>query len=118
MHPLAVGLRLKKPTSTLATHLVGARYPFGTFVINVLGSLLLGMLAEWFALRSHLSANLRLFLVTGILGGFTIFSAFSLEIGLLHERGDTGAAVIYAVASVVCAVGAMFGGMYALRHFA
>jgi len=59
-----------------------------------------------------------LFLVTGIIGGFTTFSTFSFEIGLLHERGDTVAAVLYAIASVVCAVGAMFGGMYALRHLA
>lgn len=113
-----LGAACRHGMNALATHLVGARYPVGTFVINVLGSLLIGMLAEGFALRSHLSANLRLFLVTGILGGFTTFSAFSLEIGLLHERGDTGAAVLYAVVSVVCAVGAMFGGMYALRQFA
>ncbi|WP_174842489.1 fluoride efflux transporter CrcB [Steroidobacter cummioxidans] len=113
-----LGAACRHGMNVLATHLVGARYPFGTFVINVLGSLLIGVLAEWFALRSHLSANLRLFLVTGILGGFTTFSAFSLEVGLLHERGDTAAAALYAVASVVCAVGAMFGGMYALRHFA
>lgn len=113
-----LGAACRHGMNVLAAHLVGTRYPLGTFVINVLGSLLIGMLAEWFALRSHLAPNLRLFLVTGIIGGFTTFSTFSLEIGLLHERGDTAAAVLYAVASVVCAVGAMFGGMYALRHLA
>jgi CrcB protein len=102
----------------LAAQLVGTRYPVGTFAINVVGSLLIGVVAEWFALRSHLPLNLRLFLITGILGGFTTFSAFSLEVGLLHERGDTTAAVLYALASVICAVGAMFGGMYAIRHLA
>lgn len=113
-----LGAACRHGMNVLATHLVGVRYPFGTFVINVFGSLLIGVLTEWFALRSHLSVSLRLFLVTGIIGGFTTFSAFSLEIGLLHERGDTVAAVLYAIASVVCAVGAMFGGMYALRHLA
>lgn len=113
-----LGSACRHGMNVLATHLVGVRYPFGTFAINVLGSLLIGVLVEWFALRSHLSADLRLFFVTGIIGGFTTFSTFSLEIGLLHERGDTAAAVLYAVASVVCAVGAMFGGMYTLRHFA
>jgi len=111
-----LGAACRHGVNVLAAHLVGIRYPFGTFAINVLGSLLIGVLAEWFALRSHLSANLRLFLVTGIIGGFTTFSTFTLEIGLLHERGDTVTAALYAIASVVCAVGAMFGGMYALRH--
>ena len=84
----------------------------------MLGSLFIGALAEWFALQSQSSGSLRLFLVTGILGGFTTFSAFSLEIGLLHERGETGAAIAYAVLSVVCGVTAMFGGMLAVRHWA
>ena len=113
-----LGAMCRHGVNVLAAQLVGTRYPVGTFAINVLGSLLIGVLAEWFAQRSHLSPYLRLFLITGILGGFTTFSAFSLEVGLLHERGDTTAAVVYGIASVICAVGAMFGGMYAIRHFA
>ena len=58
----------------------------------------------------------RLFLVTGVLGGFTTFSAFSLEVGLLYERGQLGAAMLYAISSVVCAVGAMFLGMHVVRN--
>ncbi len=100
----------------LSTHLAGPRYPAGTFAVNVTGSLLIGLLAEYFALRSHLPGNLRLFLVTGLLGGFTTFSTFSLDVGLLHERGDTVAAAAYAVSSVACSLAAMFGGMYAVRH--
>jgi CrcB protein len=95
---------------------VGTRYPLGTFLINMAGSLLIGVLAELFALRLQLPANLRLFLVTGILGGFTTFSTFSLEIGLMHERGQTGAAIFYAAASVVCGVAAMFAGMHLARQ--
>jgi fluoride exporter len=93
-----------------------SRYPVGTFLINVLGSLLIGLLVELFALRLQLPANLRLFLITGILGGFTTFSTFSLEVGLLHQRGQTGAAVVYALASVVCGVAAMFAGMHVTRQ--
>lgn len=100
----------------LSARLVGVSYPWGTFCINVLGSLAIGLITEWLALRTQLPPNLRLFLVTGVLGGFTTFSAFALEVGLLHERGATGAAVVYAVSSVVCAVGAMFIGMYLVRH--
>jgi fluoride exporter len=97
---------------------VGSRFPWGTLAINVLGSLLIGALAEWFALRTQLPQPLRLFLITGVLGGFTTFSAFSLEVGLLMERGQMGAAAGYVLASVVAAIGAMFAGMYLARNFA
>ncbi|MCP5339617.1 MAG: fluoride efflux transporter CrcB [Steroidobacteraceae bacterium] len=112
-----LGSAARHGVNLLSMHFAGARYPWGTFCINVLGSLLIGVLAEWFALRTQLPASLRLFLLTGILGGFTTFSAFSLEVGLLHERGATAVAALYAMSSVVCAVGAMFAGMYAVRHF-
>lgn len=111
-----LGAAARHGMSALSSALLGSRYPWGTFVINVLGSLLIGVLAEWFALQSQASTNLRLFLITGILGGFTTFSAFSLEIGLLHERGATAAAIGYAVLSVLCGVAAMFAGMFAVRQ--
>ncbi len=111
-----LGAAARHGMNSLSMMWLGSRYPWGTFLINVLGSLLIGILAEWFALQSQASSSLRLFLITGILGGFTTFSAFSLEIGLLHERGATGAAVAYAVLSVACGVAAMFGGMYLVRQ--
>lgn len=113
-----LGAAARHGINAISGPLFGSRYPWGTFLVNVLGSLLIGVLAEWFALQSQASASLRLFLITGILGGFTTFSAFSLEIGLLYERGATAAAIAYAMLSVVCGVGAMFGGMYAVRHWA
>lgn len=113
-----LGAAARHVINSLSMVLFGSRYPWGTFVINVVGSLLIGVLAEWFALHAQPSANLRLFLVTGLLGGFTTFSAFSLEVGLLHERGATGAAIAYAALSVICGVGAMFGGMFAVRQLA
>lgn len=112
-----LGAAARHGVNVVSVSLFDTRYPWGTFFINVLGSLLIGVLAEWFALQSQASASLRLFLVTGILGGFTTFSAFSLEIGLLHERGAIAAALAYAVSSVLFGVLAMFAGMYAVRQF-
>jgi CrcB protein len=113
-----LGAAARHGVNMLSLQWGGSRYPVGTFVINVLGSLLIGVLAESFALFTQWSANMRLFLITGILGGFTTFSAFSLEIGLLYERGQRGAAIVYAALSVICGVAAMFAGMYAVRRLA
>ena len=113
-----LGAAARHGINLLAVQAGAIRYPVSTFLINVVGSLLIGVLAESFALLTQWSGNARLFLVTGVLGGFTTFSAFSLEVGLLYERGERAAAALYAVASVLCAVGAMFAGMYAVRRFA
>jgi CrcB protein len=113
-----LGAAARHGINLLAVQAGAIRYPVSTFLINVVGSMLIGVLAESFALFTQWSGNARLFLVTGVLGGFTTFSAFSLEVGLLYERGERGAAAFYAVASVLCAVGAMFAGMYAVRRFA
>ncbi len=94
------------------------RFPWGTLLINVVGSFAIGLLAGWFALKAQLPQSLRLFLITGVLGGFTTFSAFSLEVGLLLERGQVLAAAGYVLASLVGAVGAMFLGLYLVRQFA
>jgi CrcB protein len=113
-----LGSAARHGANVLCAQVLGTRYPLGTFCINVLGSLLIGVLAESFALKAHLPLNMRLFLITGILGGFTTFSAFSLEIGLLYERGEILAAIAYAAASVMCGVLALFAGMALVRHFA
>lgn len=99
----------------LAALRAGTTFPYGTLCINVVGSLVMGMVVSWFALRSGLSPSLRLFLTTGVLGGFTTFSAFSLEAALLYERGEPGLAVVYVVASVVLAIGGLFAGMGLVR---
>jgi CrcB protein len=75
-------------------------FPIGTFFVNIVGSFLIGLLATWFALRTETDGLLRLFLATGMLGGFTTFSAFSLDSALLWERGATSAAVLYVIGSV------------------
>lgn len=112
-----LGSIARHSVNILAAQYLGTRYPYGTFCINIVGSLLIGVLAATFAVHASLPSNARLFLITGIVGGFTTFSAFSLEIGLLQERGETMAAITYAVASVACGVAALFIGMALTRHY-
>jgi len=89
-----------------------------TLAVNVLGSLLMGILIEWLALKGEATQSARLFLTTGFLGGFTTFSAFSLETVLLYERGQIGWAALYACASVLMSLAALIAGLALVRHFA
>jgi CrcB protein len=77
----------------------------------------MGLIAGWFALRADASQGVRLFLTTGILGGYTTFSAFSLDAALLYERGQFGAAAFYVIGSVVLSIGGLFAGLWLVRHF-
>jgi CrcB protein len=110
-----LGAALRHGVNLVAARALGTGFPYGTLVINVLGSLAMGLIAEYFALKMGLPQRLRLFLTTGILGGFTTFSAFSLEAALLYERGQQMGAAVYVVASVVLAIGALFAGMAIVR---
>ena len=96
--------------------LLGIGFPWGTLAVNILGSFVMGVLVELLAVRWSVSPELRAFLTVGILGGFTTFSAFSLEVVLLLERGQTVAAAAYVVASVALSVGALFLGLQLLRE--
>ena len=91
-------------------------FPFGTLVINIAGSFLMGVVVEYFAFRSGLSQHARLFLTTGVIGGFTTFSAFSLEAALLIERGQLLQGLAYVFGSVVLSIGALFLAMAILRN--
>jgi CrcB protein len=110
-----LGAALRHGVNIMAARLLGTAFPYGTLTINILGSLVMGLIAEFFALKSGLPQHWRLFLTTGVLGGFTTFSAFSLEAALLYERGEVAGAAIYVVASVVLAIGALFAGMAIVR---
>lgn len=90
-------------------------FPWATLTINVTGSFLMGVLIELLALRFNASNDLRTFLATGILGGYTTFSAFSLEFATLYERGETAAALSYVAASVVLSLAAVFSGIAVSR---
>jgi CrcB protein len=110
-----IGAALRHGVNTLVPRIMATDFPFHTLLINIVGSVLMGLIAEFFALKSHLPASMRLFLTTGLLGGFTTFSAFSLETALLYERGEIGYAALYAVGSVVLAVGGLFLGLAVIR---
>jgi fluoride exporter len=91
----------------------GAGFPWGTLGVNVAGSLVMGLLAGWLASRAGAawSQDVRLLLMTGVLGGFTTFSAFSLDAWLLWERGALFHAGAYVLASVVLSIAALGAGL-------
>ncbi|HEY8617562.1 fluoride efflux transporter CrcB [Phenylobacterium sp.] len=96
---------------------LGAGWPAGTFVVNVLGGLLMGLLAGALAQRGGGDAERwRLLLGVGVLGGFTTFSAFSLELAEMLERRALGPAAAYALGSVVAATLALFAGLAVARR--
>lgn len=93
-------------------------FPWGTLAVNVIGGLAAGGLAGWILARSvGGSDSTSLFLMTGLLGGFTTFSAFSLDAVQLWQRGETGAAIAYVAVSVLLAIGGVIAGMSAARAF-
>ena len=112
----ALGASARHALSLLALRVMGPGWPHGTFAANLLGGLLMGLLVGWLALSADGGRDARLFLGTGILGGFTTFSAFALETALMIERKALGAAAAYTLLSVVGAVGALFAGLYLARR--
>jgi CrcB protein len=111
----AIGASLRHLVNLGSLRLVGANYPWGTMAINVAGSLAMGIFIELLARRFNASNELRLFIATGILGGFTTFSAFSLDFAVLWERGAAGPALAYAIASVAGSILALFLGLWLAR---
>jgi fluoride exporter len=96
--------------------LFGSHFPWHTLLINILGSLLMGLIAGWFAERGvGAEGHLRLFLTTGILGGFTTFSAFSLDAALLWQRHEHVLAALYVGGSVAGAIAGLGLGLWIVR---
>ena len=112
----AVGAMARYGVGSLALRLMGPSWPWGTLAVNVIGGLLMGVLAGSLASRAGGGENLRLLWGVGVLGGFTTFSAFSLETALMIERRDWAGAGGYAALSVVLAVGALFAGLWLARR--
>jgi CrcB protein len=106
-----LGGALRHAVNVGSTRLLGAGGPYGTFTVNVAGSFAVGAIAAYFALRGHGGHAWLLFLATGVLGGFTTFSAFSLEIVLLYERGHVSLAALYLVGSVALSIVALLLGL-------
>ena len=113
-----MGGALRHGVNVAALRLLGSGFPYGTLTVNITGSLMMGLLAGWFAHKFDPGQSWRLFLTTGILGGFTTFSAFSLDVALLHERGEPGMALLYVLASVVVSVAGLFLGLLSVRQLA
>jgi CrcB protein len=97
--------------------LFGPQFPWGTFAVNLIGSFVIGLLAAFFAFRAGAAWTqpTRLFLITGVLGGFTTFSSFSLDFAMLFERGATAQALFYVLGSVGISLFAIFFGLYVGR---
>src|SRR5438045_4554489 len=110
-----IGGALRHGVNVGAAKLFGLGFPFGTLIVNIAGSFAIGLLAGYFAFRAGVPQDMRLFLTTGILGGFTTFSAFSLDAALLIERHAYGMAAGYAVGSVAASVSALFFGLAMFR---
>ncbi len=96
---------------------LGADFPWGTFIVNVAGSFAMGLIASYLAFRAGegWSQHARLLLTTGFLGGFTTFSAFSLDTATLWERGASGTAAIYVIASVALSLAEPFAALWLVR---
>jgi fluoride exporter len=116
----ALGAMVRYLLGVQALRSLGAAWPYGTFAANVVGGLLMGVLVGVLARRGEGDHETwRLLLGVGLLGGFTTFSAFSLEVALMIERRDWATAATYVGGSVVLSVGALFAGlMLARRVFA
>ncbi|HWH22198.1 MAG TPA: fluoride efflux transporter CrcB [Allosphingosinicella sp.] len=113
-----LGGMLRHGANVLAVRLLGPGFPYGTLFVNVAGGFLMGVLAQWLLLRGIGNQPLRLFLTTGFLGGFTTFSAFSLEAAVMWQRGDHALCVSYGVGSLALSIVALFCGMTATRALA
>jgi CrcB protein len=114
----AVGASMRHLVGLAALRLIGPGFPWGTLGVNIVGSFAMGVLIELLARRVGASPELRLFVATGILGGFTTFSAFSLDVAVLWERGAHMAAAGYVAASVAGAIAALFAGLIIVRSIA
>jgi CrcB protein len=111
----AVGAGARYLVGVGALRLLGSGFPWGTLIVNVVGSLIMGLIIASVALKYSISNEMRTLLSTGVLGGFTTFSAFSLDFAVLMERKAQGLAMAYLGASVGLSILALFAGLYIAR---
>lgn len=111
-----IGGAARHGVNVAASRLLGFGLPYGTLAVNIAGSLIMGLLIGWFSHKADPGQSWRLFLTTGLLGGFTTFSAFSLDVALLYERGQLWAAGFYAATSFALAIGGLFAGLHLVRN--
>ena len=111
-----IGAALRHGVNLAAARWLGAAFPYATLIENVTGSLAMGLLAGYFAFKGDASQGWRLFLATGILGGYTTFSAFSLDTVMLYERGMMGLATFYVLGSVLLSIAGLRAGLAVARN--
>ena len=114
----AIGAAARYGVNVWSGHVFGDAFPWHTVIVNVAGCFVMGLLVEAMALRLNVGNDMRAFLTTGILGGFTTFSAFSLDFALLVERKALVAAGAYAAGSVLLSLAAVFAGLALVRALA
>src|SRR5262252_8949359 len=113
-----IGAALRHGVNLISARWLGTSFNYATLIENVSGSLVMGLLVGYFAFKGGVSQHWRLFLTTGVLGGYTTFSAFSLDTILLYERGELGLATLYVILSVAFSVGGLWLGLGLMRHLA
>jgi len=111
-----LGSSLRHTINVLSARALGTAFPYHTFLVNISGSIVMGLIAGYLAFKGEPSQHWRLFLMTGILGGYTTFSAFSLDAALLYERGEIALALFYVLGSVAFSIAGLFAGLALMRH--
>ena len=114
----ALGSAARYAVNVWSGRILGSEFPWHTLIVNIAGCFAMGLLIELMALKLNVGNDMRAFLTTGILGGFTTFSAFSLDFAFLVERKSYGLAGAYAASSVVVSLMAVFAGLYLVRALA
>ena len=110
-----LGAAIRHGVNLGVARLFGGGFPYATFLINVSGSFIMGLMAAWFAFKGGGSQHWRLFLTTGVLGGYTTFSTFSLDAALLYERDQLMLAAVYVIGSVALGLVGLFAGLAIVR---
>ena len=113
----AIGAVGRYAVMTAISHLFGTGFPYGTIIVNLIGSFVLGGLVEGLKSFSVISNELQVFLIVGVLGSFTTFSAFSMDVVLLMQRNEMFGAGLYILGSIVVSVGGLFLAMVMYRQF-
>jgi CrcB protein len=110
-----IGAALRHGFNLAFARLLGTAFPYATLFENVTGSIVMGLLIALFAFRGGIPQHWQLFLTTGILGGYTTFSTFSLDVAVLYERGEVGMAALYVLLSVGLSIAGLFAGLSLVR---
>jgi fluoride exporter len=110
-----LGGALRHGVNLFVAWMLGTGFPVATLAVNASGSLIMGLLAGYFAFKGDPGQMWRLFLTTGVLGGYTTFSTFSLDAVLLWQRGTYALAILYVFGSVTASIGALFCGLWVVR---